>query len=147
MEQLTGTVKQSADSARQANQLASSAAEVALRGGSVVSQVVTTMDEINASSKKIADIIGVIDGIAFQTNILALNAAVEAARAGGQGRGFAVVASEVRSLAQRSAQAAKEIKGLIDESVQRVDAGAGLVAKAGESMRDIVDQVARVSTL
>ena len=113
MEQLTGTVKQSADSARQANQLASSAAEVAARGGSVVSQVVATMDEINAASKKISDIIGVIDGIAFQTNILALNAAVEAARAGEQGRGFAVVAGEVRSLAQRSAQAAREIKSLI----------------------------------
>ena len=123
MEQLTGTVKQSADSARQANQLATSAAEVAARGGEVVSKVVSTMDDINASSKKISDIIGVIDGIAFQTNILALNAAVEAARAGEQGRGFAVVAGEVRSLAQRSAQAAKEIKGLIGASVEKVESG------------------------
>jgi methyl-accepting chemotaxis protein-2 (aspartate sensor receptor) len=147
MEQITGTVKQSADSARQANQLASSAAEVAARGGSVVSQVVTTMDEINASSKKIADIIGVIDGIAFQTNILALNAAVEAARAGEQGRGFAVVASEVRSLAQRSAQAAKEIKGLIGASVDRVEAGSRLVADAGKTMSEIVGSVQRVSDI
>ena len=123
MEQLTGTVKQSADSARQANQLAASAAEVAQRGGSVVSQVVSTMDEINASSRKISDLIGTIDGIAFQTNILALNAAVEAARAGEQGRGFAVVAGEVRTLAQRSAEAAREIKALIGASVERVDAG------------------------
>jgi methyl-accepting chemotaxis protein len=147
MEQITGTVKQSADSARQANQLASSAAEVAARGGSVVSQVVTTMDEINASSKKISDIIGVIDGIAFQTNILALNAAVEAARAGEQGRGFAVVASEVRSLAQRSAQAAKEIKGLIGASVDRVEAGSRLVADAGKTMSEIVGSVQRVSDI
>jgi methyl-accepting chemotaxis protein-2 (aspartate sensor receptor) len=147
MEQITGTVKQSADSARQANQLASSAAEVAARGGSVVSQVVTTMDEINASSKKIADIIGVIDGIAFQTNILALNAAVEAARAGEQGRGFAVVASEVRSLAQRSADAAKEIKGLIGASVDRVEAGSRLVADAGKTMSEIVGSVQRVSDI
>ncbi|WP_235582356.1 methyl-accepting chemotaxis protein, partial [Rhizobacter sp. Root16D2] len=147
MEQLTGTVKQSADSARQANQLASSAAEVAARGGSVVAQVVTTMDEINASSKKINDIIGVIDGIAFQTNILALNAAVEAARAGEQGRGFAVVASEVRSLAQRSAQAAKEIKGLIGASVDRVEAGSRLVADAGTTMNEIVGSVQRVSDI
>src|SRR5207237_672004 len=121
--QLTGTVRQSADSARQANQLAVSAAEVAARGGEVVSRVVSTMEEINASSARIADIIGVIDGIAFQTNILALNAAVEAARAGEQGRGFAVVASEVRSLAQRSAEAAKEIKVLIGTSVDKVEAG------------------------
>ncbi|HZE92575.1 MAG TPA: methyl-accepting chemotaxis protein, partial [Rhizobacter sp.] len=138
MEQLTGTVRQSAESARQANQLASSAAEVAARGGHVVSQVVSTMDEINASSKKISDIIGVIDGIAFQTNILALNAAVEAARAGEQGRGFAVVAAEVRSLAGRSADAAKEIKGLIGASVDRVEAGSRLVADAGKTMTEIV---------
>jgi methyl-accepting chemotaxis protein len=147
MEQLTGTVKQSADSAHHANQLAASAAEVAARGGSVVSQVVSTMDEINASSKKINDIVGVIDGIAFQTNILALNAAVEAARAGEQGRGFAVVASEVRSLAQRSAQAAKEIKGLIGASVDRVDAGSRLVADAGKTMSEIVGSVQRVSDI
>ncbi len=147
MEQLTGTVKQSADSARQANQLAASAAEVAARGGNVVSQVVTTMNEINASSKKISDIIGVIDGIAFQTNILALNAAVEAARAGEQGRGFAVVASEVRSLAQRSAQAAKEIKGLIGASVDKVEAGSRLVADAGATMTEIVGSVQRVSDI
>ncbi len=145
MEQLTATVRNSADSARQANQLAASAAEVAQRGGSVVSQVVSTMDEINASSKKISDIIGVIDGIAFQTNILALNAAVEAARAGEQGRGFAVVASEVRSLAQRSAEAAKEIKGLIGASVERVEAGSRLVADAGATMNEIVGSVKRVS--
>ena len=145
MEELTATVRNSADSARQANQLAASAAEVAQRGGSVVSQVVSTMDEINASSKKIADIIGVIDGIAFQTNILALNAAVEAARAGEQGRGFAVVASEVRSLAQRSAEAAKEIKGLIGASVERVETGARLVADAGQTMGEIVGSVQRVS--
>ena len=147
MEQLTGTVKQSADSARQANQLASSSAEVAARGGAVVSQVVSTMDEINASSKKIADIIGVIDGIAFQTNILALNAAVEAARAGEQGRGFAVVAGEVRSLAGRSAEAAKEIKGLIGASVERVEAGSRLVADAGQTMQEIVGSVQRVSDI
>jgi methyl-accepting chemotaxis protein len=147
MEQLTGTVKQSADSARQANQLANSAAEVAQRGGSVVAQVVTTMEEINASSKKIADIIGVIDGIAFQTNILALNAAVEAARAGEQGRGFAVVASEVRSLAGRSAEAAKEIKSLIGASVEKVEAGSRLVADAGATMSEIVGSVQRVSDI
>ncbi len=145
MEQLSGTVKQSADSARQANQLAASAAEVASRGGSVVSQVVSTMDEINASSRKISDIISVIDGIAFQTNILALNAAVEAARAGEQGRGFAVVASEVRSLAGRSAQAAKEIKSLIGASVEKVEAGSRLVADAGATMTEIVSSVERVS--
>ena len=147
MEQLTGTVKQSADSARQANQLASSAAEVAARGGAVVSQVVSTMDEINASSKKIADIIGVIDGIAFQTNILALNAAVEAARAGEQGRGFAVVAGEVRNLAQRSAEAAKEIKSLIGASVESVDSGSKLVADAGKTMQEIVGSVQRVTDI
>jgi methyl-accepting chemotaxis protein len=147
MEQLTGTVKQSADSARQANQLAASAAEVAARGGNVVAQVVTTMDEINASSKKISDIIGVIDGIAFQTNILALNAAVEAARAGEQGRGFAVVASEVRSLAGRSAEAAREIKGLIGASVEKVETGSRLVADAGATMNEIVGSVKRVSDI
>jgi len=147
MEQLTGTVRQSADSARQANQLAGSAAEVAARGGVVVAQVVTTMDEINASSKKISDIIGVIDGIAFQTNILALNAAVEAARAGEQGRGFAVVASEVRSLAARSAEAAKEIKSLIGASVEKVEGGSRLVADAGKTMTEIVNSVKRVSDI
>jgi methyl-accepting chemotaxis protein len=147
MEQLSGTVKQSADSARQANQLAASAAEVAQRGGSVVSQVVSTMDEINASSKKISDIIGVIDGIAFQTNILALNAAVEAARAGEQGRGFAVVASEVRSLAGRSAEAAKEIKSLIGASVDKVETGSRLVTEAGSTMSEIVGSVKRVTDM
>jgi methyl-accepting chemotaxis protein-2 (aspartate sensor receptor) len=147
MEQLTGTVRQSADAARQANQLASSAAEVAQRGGSVVTQVVATMDDINASSRKIADIIGVIDGIAFQTNILALNAAVEAARAGEQGRGFAVVAGEVRSLAQRSAEAAKEIKALIGASVDKVDSGSRLVADAGSTMTEIVASVKRVTDI
>ena len=144
---LTDTVKQSANSARQADQLALSAAEVAARGGTVVSQVVATMHEINASSKKIADIIGVIDGIAFQTNILALNAAVEAARAGEQGRGFAVVAGEVRNLAQRSAQAAKEIKGLIGASVEKVDSGSKLVADAGQTMQEIVSSVQRVTDI
>ncbi len=147
MEQLTGTVQQSAASAGQANQLAMSAASVAQRGGEVVGQVVNTMDEINASSRKIADIIGTIDGIAFQTNILALNAAVEAARAGEQGRGFAVVAGEVRSLAGRSADAAKEIKGLIGSSVERVDAGAKLVAEAGKTMAELVDAVQRVKDI
>jgi methyl-accepting chemotaxis protein len=145
MEQITSTVRQTADSAKQANQLAASASEVASRGGQVVSQVVTTMEQINSSAKKIADIIGTIDGIAFQTNILALNAAVEAARAGEQGRGFAVVASEVRSLAQRSAEAAKEIKGLIGDSVDKVDAGTRLVADAGQTMSEIVASVQRVS--
>ena len=147
MEQLTGTVKQSAVSAHHANQLAASAAEVAARGGSVVSQVVATMDDIHASSRRIADIIGVIDGIAFQTNILALNAAVEAARAGEQGRGFAVVASEVRNLAQRSANAAREIKELIGASVAKVDSGSRLVADAGETMQAIVGSVQRVSDI
>ncbi len=147
MEQLTGTVKQTADSARTANQLASSAAEAAQRGGSVVSQVVSNMEEINTSSKKIADIIGVIDGIAFQTNILALNAAVEAARAGEQGRGFAVVAGEVRSLAQRSANAAREIKSLIGASVERVESGTRLVNDAGSTMQEIVSSVQRVSDI
>ncbi len=145
MSELTGTVRQSAESAATANQLASSAAAVAQRGGDVVNQVVKTMDEINASSKKISDIIGVIDGIAFQTNILALNAAVEAARAGEQGRGFAVVASEVRSLAQRSAAAAKEIKGLIGSSVDKVEAGARLVQDAGTTMTEIVASVGKVT--
>ncbi|HLO95244.1 MAG TPA: methyl-accepting chemotaxis protein, partial [Burkholderiaceae bacterium] len=147
MVQLTGTVKQTADSARTANQLASSASSAAAKGGEVVSQVVATMDEINASSKRIGDIIGVIDGIAFQTNILALNAAVEAARAGEQGRGFAVVAGEVRSLAQRSAGAAREIKTLIGASVERVETGARLVQEAGESMTDIVSSVQRVTDI
>ena len=147
MEQLTGTVKQTADSARTANQLASSASASAAKGGQVVAQVVSTMDEINASSKKIADIIGVIDGIAFQTNILALNAAVEAARAGEQGRGFAVVAGEVRNLAQRSAQAAKEIKSLIGASVERVETGSKLVQDAGSTMQEIVASVARVNDI
>ncbi|HKX44565.1 MAG TPA: methyl-accepting chemotaxis protein [Burkholderiaceae bacterium] len=147
MEQLTGTVRQSADAASQANRLASSASAVAQRGGEVVTQVVATMDEITASSRKIADIIGVIDGIAFQTNILALNAAVEAARAGEQGRGFAVVASEVRSLAQRSAEAAREIKALIGSSVARVDVGSRLVQNAGTTMGEIVASVQRVSDI
>ena len=147
MEQLTGTVKQSADSARQANQLATTAAEVAMRGGAVVSQVVATMEDINTSSKKIADIIGTIDGIAFQTNILALNAAVEAARAGEQGRGFAVVASEVRSLAQRSAEAAKEIKALIGASFEKVESGSRLVGDAGQTMTEIVGSVRRVTDI
>jgi len=147
MEELTSTVQQNADNARQANQLASSASEVAARGGMVVSQVVDTMASINSSSRKIVDIIGVIDGIAFQTNILALNAAVEAARAGEQGRGFAVVASEVRTLAQRSAAAAKEIKFLIDDSVFKVDAGAKLVDNAGTTMDEIVDSVRRVTDI
>ena len=147
IEQLSGTVRQSADSARRANQLAASAAEVAERGGTVVSAVVATMTEINASSKKIADIIGVIDGIAFQTNILALNAAVEAARAGEQGRGFAVVASEVRSLAGRSADAAKEIKNLIGVSVEKVESGSKLVTDAGTTMSEIVASVQRVSDI
>jgi len=147
MEELTSTVKQNADNARQANQLAVSASEVAVKGGAVVSRVVDTMSSINASSKKIVDIIGVIDGIAFQTNILALNAAVEAARAGEQGRGFAVVASEVRNLAQRSAAAAKEIKTLIGDSVEKVDVGAKLVDQAGATMDEIVESVKRVTDI
>ncbi|WP_426193673.1 methyl-accepting chemotaxis protein [Massilia sp. DWR3-1-1] len=147
MEELTATVRQNSDNARQANTLAQSASSVAVRGGKVVAQVVETMGSINDSARKIVDIIGVIDGIAFQTNILALNAAVEAARAGEQGRGFAVVASEVRNLAQRSAAAAKEIKGLIGDSVEKVDAGARLVDEAGVTMDEIVASVARVTDI
>ena len=147
MEQLTSTVRQGADNAQQASQLAISASEAASRGGETVGRVVGTMDEISASSRKIADIIGVIDGIAFQTNILALNAAVEAARAGEQGRGFAVVAGEVRTLAQRSAGAAREIKALIGTSVDRVEAGTRQVADAGQAMQDIVQQVRKVADL
>jgi methyl-accepting chemotaxis protein len=147
MEELTSTVKQNADNARQANSLAASASKVASQGGAVVSKVVDTMGEINESSRKIVDIIGVIDGIAFQTNILALNAAVEAARAGEQGRGFAVVASEVRTLAQRSAAAAKEIKVLISDSVSKVDTGTKLVDQAGTTMHEIVESVKRVSDI
>ena len=147
MEELTSTVKQNADSAREANQLAVSASEIAQKGGMVVSQVVDTMDAINASSRKIVDIIGVIDGIAFQTNILALNAAVEAARAGEQGLGFAVVASEVRNLAQRSATAAKEIKTLISNSVEQVGTGSKLVEQAGTTMEDVVVSVRRVTDI
>src|SRR5690606_17437878 len=147
MEELTSTVRQNADNARQANQLAIGAAEVAEVGGEVVGRVVTTMTGINESSRKIVDIISVIDGIAFQTNILALNAAVEAARAGEQGRGFAVVASEVRSLAQRSAAAAKEIKTLIDDSVEQVENGSALVGQAGKTMGEIVTSVKRVTDI
>jgi len=147
MEELTSTVKQNADNARQANQLAITASGVAVKGGNVVSQVVTTMDAINTSSKKIVDIISVIDGIAFQTNILALNAAVEAARAGEQGRGFAVVATEVRSLAQRSASAAREIKGLIDDSVEKVGEGSRLVGEAGTTMDEVVTSIQRVTDI
>jgi methyl-accepting chemotaxis protein-1 (serine sensor receptor) len=147
MEELTATVKQNADNARQANQLAVSASDVAIKGGTVVTQVVETMGAINESARKIVDIIGVIDGIAFQTNILALNAAVEAARAGEQGRGFAVVASEVRSLAQRSAAAAKEIKSLIGDSVDKVDTGSKLVSEAGSTMDEIVGSVRRLTDI
>jgi methyl-accepting chemotaxis protein len=147
MEELTSTVKQNADNAREANQLAATASDVARKGGEVVSQVVGTMGEINSSASKIADIIGVIDGIAFQTNILALNAAVEAARAGEQGRGFAVVASEVRNLAQRSAAAAKEIKQLIGDSVEKIGRGSKLVGQAGETMDEVVASVKRVTDI
>jgi methyl-accepting chemotaxis protein len=147
MEELTSTVKQNADNAREANHLAATASDVARKGGEVVSQVVGTMGEINSSASKIADIIGVIDGIAFQTNILALNAAVEAARAGEQGRGFAVVASEVRNLAQRSAAAAKEIKQLIGDSVEKIGRGSKLVGEAGETMDEVVASVKRVTDI
>ncbi|MDH0091942.1 methyl-accepting chemotaxis protein [Achromobacter mucicolens] len=147
MEQLASTVKQNADNARQANQLAASASDVAERGGSAVAEVVSTMEGISASSRKISEIVSVIDGIAFQTNILALNAAVEAARAGEQGKGFAVVAGEVRSLAQRSAQAAKEIKGLIEDSVTKVGAGSQQVERAGATMQEIVASVKRVTDI
>jgi methyl-accepting chemotaxis protein-1 (serine sensor receptor) len=147
MEELTSTVRHNADNARQANLLAQTASSVAERGGAVVEQVVGTMQDIHAASGKIAEIIGVIDGIAFQTNILALNAAVEAARAGEQGRGFAVVAGEVRNLAHRSAAAAKEIKGLIENSVSSVSAGSRLVAQAGDTMREVVDSVQRVTDI
>ena len=147
MEELTSTVKQNAENARQANQLVGSTADIAVKGGQVVGQVVDTMASIKDSSRKISDIIGVIDGIAFQTNILALNAAVEAARAGEQGRGFAVVASEVRNLAQRSASAAKEIKSLIEDSVGKVDAGGKLVDEAGKTMGEIVSSVKRVTDI
>jgi methyl-accepting chemotaxis protein len=145
MEELSATVRQNADNARQANQLALGASTVAVHGGEVVGRVVDTMKGINDSSKRIADIISVIDGIAFQTNILALNAAVEAARAGEQGRGFAVVAAEVRSLAQRSAEAAKEIKGLISASVERVEQGTALVDQAGATMTEVVASIQRVT--
>ncbi|MFL6657486.1 MAG: methyl-accepting chemotaxis protein, partial [Massilia sp.] len=147
MEQLMATVKQNAEHAHQASKLALSASDVAVKGGAVVAEVVGTMASINDSSRRIAEIIGVIDGIAFQTNILALNAAVEAARAGEQGRGFAVVASEVRNLAQRSAAAAKEIKILIDDSVAQVSAGTLLADKAGKTMDDVVTSVKRVSAI
>jgi methyl-accepting chemotaxis protein len=147
MEELTATVKQNAENAKQANQLAVGASGVAAKGGQVVGEVVSTMNAISDSSKKIADIISVIDGIAFQTNILALNAAVEAARAGEQGRGFAVVASEVRSLAQRSAAAAKEIKGLIEDSVSKVESGSRLVDAAGKTMDEVVSAVKRVTDI
>lgn len=147
MEEFTSTVKQNADNARQANILATAASEVAIKGGSMVSQVVDTMGSIHSSSKKIVDIIGVIDSIAFQTNILALNAAVEAARAGEQGRGFAVVASEVRNLAQRSASAAKEIKTLIGDSVDQVNIGTGLVDQTGITMNEIVESIKQVSDI
>jgi len=147
MEQLNSTVRQNADNARHANQLARNASEVATQGGDVVADVVRTMKDINDSSRKISDIIGVIDGIAFQTNILALNAAVEAARAGEQGRGFAVVASEVRNLASRSAEAAREIKSLIGASVERVEAGSALVDRAGQTMSDVVTAITRVTDI
>jgi methyl-accepting chemotaxis protein len=147
MEQQTASVRQNSETAQEASQLATSTTEVAARGGKAVADVVSTMGLISASSRKIADIISVIDGIAFQTNILALNAAVEAARAGEQGRGFAVVASEVRSLAGRSAAAAKEIKALIEDSVAKVDSGSRQVTAAGQTMTEVVGQVQRVSDL
>jgi methyl-accepting chemotaxis protein len=147
MEELTAPVKQTAENAQQANQLAMAASEVAVNGSTVVGRVIDTMGSINQSSRKIVDIIGVIDSIAFQTNILALNAAVEAARAGEQGRGFAVVASEVRNLAQRSAAAAKEIKGLIDDSVEKVNTGSHLVEEAGIAMKNMVVSVTRVTDI
>nr|WP_280530244.1 methyl-accepting chemotaxis protein [Paludibacterium paludis] len=147
MEEITSTVKQNAENAKKANQLASGASQIATQGGAVVGQVVSTMSEINDSARKIVDIISVIDGIAFQTNILALNAAVEAARAGEQGRGFAVVASEVRNLAQRSAAAAKEIKALIGDSVDKVESGSRLVDEAGKTMEEIVSSVTRVADI
>jgi methyl-accepting chemotaxis protein len=147
MEELTSTVKLNADNAKQANVLASQASAVATDGGELIQQVVSTMSSINESSQKIADIIGVIDGIAFQTNILALNAAVEAARAGDQGRGFAVVAAEVRTLAQRSANAAKDIKSLISDSVKKIETGNSLVGKSGETMKDIVTAIKRVNDI
>ncbi len=147
MEQLTGTVRQNADNATHANQLAGDASQVAARGTEVVRQVVTTMGEIHHSSRKVVDIISVIDSIAFQTNILALNAAVEAARAGEQGRGFAVVASEVRNLAQRSANSAREIKKLIEESVANIDTGSALVEQAGQTMDELMKGVSSVTTL
>jgi methyl-accepting chemotaxis protein-1 (serine sensor receptor) len=147
MEQLTSTVKQNADNAKQASALASTASEVAMKGNVVVGQVVSTMDDISQSSTKIADITGIIEGIAFQTNILALNAAVEAARAGEQGRGFAVVASEVRSLAQRSSSAAKEIKELIASSVQKIHDGSTLASDAGATMSEVTQAIARVTDI
>jgi methyl-accepting chemotaxis protein len=147
MAQLTDTARQNADSARQANQLAISASQVAVQGGAVVSQVVATMDSINASSSRIADIVGVIDSIAFQTNILALNAAVEASRAGDHGRGFGVVAAEVRMLAQRSANAASEIKALINASVEQTHSGSRLVHQAGSTMTDVVKSIQRVTDI
>jgi methyl-accepting chemotaxis protein len=147
MEELTATVRQNADHARQASEMAMSASSVAVKGGGVVGEVMKTMNDISASSRQIVDIIGVIDAIAFQTNILALNAAVEAARAGEQGRGFAVVAAEVRNLAQRSATAAKEIKSLIGASVERVDVGARLVKDAGTTMDEVVDSVQKVTVI
>jgi methyl-accepting chemotaxis protein len=147
MQQLTEGVNQNANHARHASELAVGASDVAVRAGTVVSQVVSTMDSIHASSQRIADIIGVIDGIAFQTNILALNAAVEAARAGEQGRGFAVVASEVRSLAQRSASAAQEIKGLIGDSVGKIGTGSALVHQAGTTMTEVVESIRHVSQI
>lgn len=147
MEQLNSTVRQNAENARQASQMAHAASTVAVQGGAVVSDVVRTMKEINESSNRISDIIGVIDSIAFQTNILALNAAVEAARAGEQGRGFAVVASEVRSLAGRSAEAAREIKSLISASVERVEAGSTLVDQAGQTMSEVVTSIRRVTDI